>query len=166
MCPHQGFIAAGKPGCLLHPLYRGDSARHASFFGEKICDSFLCPAHSIYSDEQKKILIAMLDDWYYYTVAIIDPDSVIWLFNILDEKYGIHAGRDGIMKDILLDFLAIRAIHLQSLAVPLFYYSVPEYRLGFEKFSLGSDSALFDQERLKVLAAIKRLLSSPESPGV
>ena len=165
VCPHQGFLAAGRPGCLLHPLHRGVSARHSSFFGEKICDSFLCPAHSLYSDGQKDILIGMIDDWYFYTIAIIDPASVLWLFNILRDRFGIRPERDGRAKKILLDFLAIHASHLRSTEAPLFFYSAPEYRLGFVNFSLGSDSPLVEEERSEVLGMIRNRIGLSEPPG-
>ena len=73
VCPYQGFLSEGKPGCLLHPLYCGEEKRGRSLFSEKICSQFLCPAHYLLNIEEKRALIKFVNDWYLYSVAIADP---------------------------------------------------------------------------------------------
>jgi hypothetical protein len=159
VCPHQGFIVEGRPGCLLHPRYGKDMDRNASFFGETICASFLCPAHTILSDAQKRLIISHVDDWYNYSVAIVDPDSIRWLFALLEDEYGLDPDRSGRMGRILNSFLKIHASYLAALQCPVFFYSAPEYAAGSRCFSLIYDDLRFKREKEDIRAAIESKLS-------
>jgi hypothetical protein len=146
ICPHQGLIFNKRPGCLLHPQYRTSTMRNESFFGEKICNGFLCPAHSILSTEQKKHIIGLLDDWYAYTIAVIDPDSTAWLLDLLRDKYTEIFKRVDIMKKIVHTCLMIHADHLSSQTGPVFCYSISEYAAAKINFSLACGEASRDEE--------------------
>jgi len=158
ICPHQGLIFNKRPGCLLHPQYRTSTMRNNSFFGENICDGFLCPAHAIFSTEQKKTIIDLADDWYNYTIAIIDPESTVWLLEMLQEHYPIAFQRDEVLKKIFNDFLMIHSRYMADYSGPIFYYSVSEYNMGKKNFSLASDSARTENEKWEIIEEIEQNL--------
>ena len=158
ICPHQGFIFHGRPGCLLHPRYGRNSGRNNSFFGEKICESFLCPAHSILDEEQKKIIMTYIDDWYYYAVAVIDPASIHWFLALLTETYHVDTNGSDLFKKTFSDFLGIHARYLLKFSGSIFFYSVSEYNIGKKNFSLISDANHLEQEKYDIRAAIETSL--------
>lgn len=158
ICPHQGLIFNKRPGCLLHPRYRTDTMRHKSFFGEKICNEFLCPAHSLLSVEHKKRIIALIDDWYCYTIAVIDPESTAWLLNMLADRYPIAFQREEVIKKILRESLEVHAKYLNAHSGPVFFYSVSEYNIGRTGFSLDIDSDERAGEKKEIVAVIERNL--------
>jgi hypothetical protein len=127
ICPHQGLIFNKRPGCLLHPDYRTTTLRNQSFFGEKICNGFLCPAHEILSPEQKRLIIDFCDDWYAYSIAIIDPFFTARLLDCISEKCTTAPNRTDIMKKILHDCLMMHAGTLEERSGPIFFYSLSEY---------------------------------------
>lgn len=136
ICPHQGLIFNRRPGCLLHPHYRASTLRNESFFGEKICNGFLCPAYSILSTKQKKLIIGLLDDWYAYTIAVIDPNFTAWLFDLLKDKYQIAYEQTAILKKTVQECFLIHACHLSSRPGPVFFYSTGEYSSAHAGYSL------------------------------
>jgi hypothetical protein len=77
VCPFQGFVAPGRPGCLLHPSLYGEDQRTRSLYGSKICEDYFCPAHRLLTEEEKTFLIEGINHWYPYTIAVIDP----WFFS-------------------------------------------------------------------------------------
>jgi hypothetical protein len=158
LCTHQGFVSKGKPGCLVHPRYRAISGRDSSLFGEKICDSFLCPAHSILNEEQKRTIVAHIDDWYYYAFAVADPASVQWFLAVLSDRFYAAATGSAFIKKALAVFLEIHARYLKALSGPIFFYSVPEYNIGSKDFSLGYESPRLQGEKKEILEAIGKNL--------
>jgi hypothetical protein len=142
ICPHQGLLYNMRPGCLIHPLYRNVSLRNESFFGESICDGFTCPAHTFLTNEEKRILIDLLDDWYRYTVAIIDPSTTSCLMTYLKDTCPSIYNSDATMKRVLEECLMIHAFDLNRNKGPIFFYSLPEYEEGKRKFSLASKDAI------------------------
>ncbi len=155
ICPHQGLVFNKRPGCLLHPQYRNSTLRNNSFFGEKICSGFLCPAHTMLSTEHKRIIIELIDDWYLYSIAIIDPESTAWLLDLLRDRYTIAFQRENVVKKILAEAFTIHGRYLNSCEGPLFFYSLSEYEMGKKKFTLpgdGRDHAEEIQEILEMVA--------------
>lgn len=125
ICPLQGFIAEGIPGCMVHPQVAGVDQRDKGLFGASTCRAYVCPAHTILSDEAKKIIIENLDDWYVYTIAVIDPRSAVRMINQLHDQ-GIYNGEDEFKRS----FAALLENHAESLAGRtgnVFCYSVEEY---------------------------------------
>jgi hypothetical protein len=135
ICPYQGFLADGKPGCLIHPLATGIDGRDRSLFTSKICSGFLCPAHSILSYEEKVFLIKNVDDWYIYTVAIADPESYSFIYNYIKEKFGEPLD-ENMTKKILGEALYVHGENLSKYNGGIFSYSVPEYNINKKNFSL------------------------------
>lgn len=155
ICPHQGLIFNKRPGCLLHPQYRTSTMRNKSFFGETICDGFLCPAHTILSIEQKKIIIDLANGWYIYTIAIIDPESTVWLLDLLHEHYPIAFQREEVLKKIFNEALMIHSRHMADFSGPLFCYSESEYNESKKHFSLASGSDHTENEKREIIKQIE-----------
>jgi hypothetical protein len=132
VCPCQGFLAVGRPGCLIHPAYAGTDLRDRSLYGKEICDGFLCPAHFILTEDEKRALVELVDDWYLYSVAVIDPDS----FTFLLRKARLEAGDGPAAREALLGELAEHARRLAACDVPVFCYSPWEYGCGKKAFSI------------------------------
>lgn len=131
VCPYQGFLSAGKPGCLIHPLSSGIEGRDRSLFASSVCGKFLCPAHEILSSQEKYALIKYLDDWYLYSTAIADPES----FSFIHE-YGRSISGDSGLPSVLSAGLKAHAQNLMAYEGIIFFYSVPEYMMNRERFSL------------------------------
>jgi len=140
VCPYQGFLKNGKPGCLIHPLFINKDERNRSLFSAQICDKFLCPAHEILSIEEKQALISNVDDWHLYSTAIADPYS----FSILYE-----ACRDiaqGKLNKSLLNYgLLLHSKNLQNYDGDIFFYSLPEYKQNCKEFSLKYRREIFQE---------------------
>jgi hypothetical protein len=158
ICPHQGLIFNKRPGCLIHPQYRSAAMRNDAFFGETICNGFLCPAHSLLSSEQKKLIIELMDDWYNYTIALIDPESTIWFLDLLRDRYPVVFQRQDLLKKVFNDYLAIHSAYLAEYSGPIFHYSIAEYNLGKENYSLDADTAETDFEKAEIIKVIEQSL--------
>lgn len=158
ICPHQGLVYNKRPGCLLHPSYRNTTLRNNSFFGETICNGFLCPAHSILSAEQKKTIINLIDDWYNYSIAIIDPDTTASILDLLRDHYPVTVQREDVLKQILNNALAIHARYLCGYPGPIFCYSVSEYNVGKRNFAINCDRTSQDTETREIIDMIEHHL--------
>jgi hypothetical protein len=155
ICPHQGLVFNKRPGCLLHPQYRNATLRNSSFFGEKICSGFLCPAHTLLSSDQKRIIIGLIDDWYLYSIAVIDPESTAWLLDLLSNRYPVAFQREDVAKKILAEALAIHARHLNEHRGPVFFYSVSEYELGKKNFTIPCSGAANEGQIREIVEVIE-----------
>jgi hypothetical protein len=124
ICPFHGFIADGLPGCLVHPRVAGEDRRDRGLFGAA-CGRYFCPAYTLLSNETKTILIETLDDWYLYTMAIIDPLATERIIYQLYVK-GLHRG-DRLFKQALVDALTIHGETLARREGNVFCYSREEY---------------------------------------
>jgi len=131
ICPYQGFLSAGKPGCLIHPLSSGIEGRDRSLFASSVCDKFLCPAHELLSTEEKSALIKYISDWYLYSTAIADPES----FSFIHE-YGSSISAAPELQSVLNAGLKAHAENLLTYEGIIFFYSIPEYKMNRERFSL------------------------------
>lgn len=154
ICPYQGFFSEKSPGCLIHPENNTEDFRDMSFYGKKICSGFLCPAHKILSKNEKKVLIEFVDDWYLYTIAVIDPFSFKWILDFIYDKFGRNIKRIKSFKELLNLGLGIHAHFIQSIDGPVFFYSVSEYSIGSKKISLSSDNKGLDPVRQKITIAL------------
>lgn len=157
ICPHQGLIFNRRPGCLLHPAYRITTLRNQSFFGEKICNGFLCPAHELLPAEHKKLIIDHLDDWYAYSIAIIDPLFSTWLLDLLANTYPDTLKRIDVIDNILFDCLMIHARYLGERPGPVFFYSLAEYSAA-RKNAAPDGRDVTDEESAAIEEAIRKHL--------
>lgn len=126
VCPFQGYLSQGKPGCLLHPLYCGEEKRGVSLFSEKICSNFLCPAHYILSSDEKKALVRFVNDWYLYSVAIFDPIFFSNVYKKSVAEFSIDSEEERISA-FINEQLAKHADKAAETEKVLFSYSVSEY---------------------------------------
>lgn len=160
ICPYQAFIDESRPGCLLHPGVEGEK-RDVSLFGSRICGDFLCPAHEILDDELKGILIDNIHHWYYYSIAIIDPESFLWIVNCMKSRFDVSFQDDmaaTLRSEILGAALKIHAEFLHAIRQPIFFYSVSEYNLGKKGFSLLSTSERMRTERERIVRRIAEIM--------
>ncbi len=157
ICPFQGFVSPGRPGCLIHPGIKGEDLRDRSFFGKKICDGFLCPAHSVLTEAEKKDLICLVDDWYLYTVAVIDPESFSW---IISNARDLCAGKDEAdsLRQLVLSALNMHAYCLNEHPGPVFFYALPEYNLAKGGYTLTADNDRAATERESIIKTMARLV--------
>jgi len=130
ICPFHGFIADGIPGCLVHPGVAGEDLRDRGLFGAAVCKSYLCPAYELLSLEAKNILIDNLDDWYAYTIAIIDPLASARIIDRLREK-GLRAG-DEPFRQALARALEDHGEYLNRREGNVFCYSKEEYAFAIK----------------------------------
>ena len=128
ICPYQGFLSEGKPGCHIHPLSTGSEERERSLFSAKICSGFLCPAHSILNAGEKKSLVEHVSDWYLYSIAIADPESFAYIHNYITQTFSIGP-HDKTTGTLLNAGLNCHAESLTQSGEVIFYYSQPEYNL-------------------------------------
>ncbi|HOO71387.1 MAG TPA: hypothetical protein PK926_06465 [Spirochaetota bacterium] len=156
ICQYQGFLSTGRPGCLLHPAINNEDLRVKSLFGKKICEAFLCPAHSLLTDEEKKTLISMVESWYLYSIAVIDPESYSWILKEIKKLPGI-SHNEKTVKILLSGALRVHARYLAECDGVVFFYSISEYNLGKGKFTLTADSERAAHEREHIKKIIGRL---------
>jgi hypothetical protein len=161
ICPFQGFIDKGQPGCLLHPYRPAMSSRQdlreKSLYGSTICNGYFCPAHAILDNEQKKILIEHIDDWYLYSTAIIDPFLYIWILDACTTS-GIDFSNKKKLQAVLGKTLGIHARYIASSGGPAFHYSISEYKLNNNSFSLVHTDGDIDGEKREILDTIRSLV--------
>lgn len=159
ICPYQGFIAPGKPGCLIHPAVNGKDYRDRSLFGKKICDNFLCPAYTLLSHRQKMDLVNYVNDWYLYTVAIIDPESFVWIHNQIADCIELTDENCELIRICMLQSLELHAQHLRRYEGPVFFYSLSEYNTGKINFSLTAETQKAQKERKETQQSINKYIS-------
>lgn len=138
ICIYQSFISPNLPGCSLHPKVRGTDHRNASLYGAKICEEYLCPAHSILNVEQKQLLVSSVSDWYLYSIAILDPEGFLCIIDIINSLHFLNTGDD--IKTLINEALFFHAGILSRSDKSLFYYSPAEYNQHKGEFSLHYNS--------------------------
>lgn len=157
ICPYQGFLSEGKPGCLIHPLSSGSEGRDRSLFASRICDRFFCPAHQILTDEEKIFLIKNIDDWYNYSVAVTDPESFSFIYNHVKDNFIFTGDTESERKDqfyrVVNEGLSAHAENLQINTGIIFCYSIPEYNAYKKNFSLKH----IDRSKEMVLSRIQKV---------
>ncbi|TAL38021.1 MAG: hypothetical protein EPN93_04995 [Spirochaetes bacterium] len=161
ICPYQGFLDGNpaRPGCLLHPLHRGEDLRNRSLFGSTICANYLCPAHYIFTDEHARILVEYVEDWYLYSIAIIDPESFVWMVDTLVGKIEIKLGGSDIavLRRMLIRALEIHAENLARLRAPVFHYALSEYLAHRGVYSLAAPGDAAGDEKARIIDECARL---------
>ena len=78
-CEFLGFLdGEGKRvGCLLHPsVNHGEDLRNYCYYGADLCAGHFCPSYTYLTKVEQKTVLASLDDWYLYGLAITDIDLV------------------------------------------------------------------------------------------
>lgn len=161
ICPYQAFVDESRPGCQLHPGAEAGEKRDISLFGSRICGDFLCAAHELLDDGMKRILIDTIHHWYYYSIAIIDPESFVWIVDCMKSQFGMSfqdTMSANFRTDLLTAALKIHAEYLHTLKEPIFFYSVPEYNLNKQGISLLSTSKRIETQRERIIRKISGLM--------
>lgn len=157
ICPYQGYIENGRPGCRIHPQVSGIEGRDRSLYGIKICNSYFCPAHSIIPDSDKLLLINHVYCWYLYSRAIIDPEGFVWIAGevrtIMGEKED-----NPVLKDAIGCALEALSKMQDEIDRPLFYYSIAEYYENLDSFSLAGNSEKAVRCRTEITTVLKNLI--------
>jgi len=107
------------------------------------------------TSEQKKTIIRLIDDWYLYSIAVIDPESTIWMLDLLRLRYPIAFQREEVAKRILAGMMTIHARYLNDSRGPVFFYSVAEYEIGKKNHSLAGDIADKDNQVREMIEVIE-----------
>lgn len=157
ICPYQGFLSEGKPGCRIHPAVSGTDMRDLSLFGKTICDRFLCPAHRLLNNREKMFLKKNIRDWYCYSIAIIDPGTFSWVLHEIEKRYDVDAMDNDTITRVLEESLLIHAKYLNAAEHSLFYYSVPEYMAHRETCRVCSETTNAQKEREEIVRVIDSL---------
>lgn len=161
ICSFQGFLeGTTKPGCLLHPASVSADRRESSLFGSLICAEYFCPAHYILNDEMKEMLALYVDDWHAYCIGILDPESFIWMARTVRKELRLGPGRKRREEETsraLLYLLRSHSEFLNTLRIPLFHYSVSEYNLHKNLFSLASTTGEARERRRRLKEEIRKL---------
>jgi hypothetical protein len=116
-CPFLGLVGEklSRVGCLLHPLGNGNNGvdlRGLSWYGAFACHSYFCPTHHDLSEEYKRIVKAVSNDWYLYGLAITETGMLHNFFGTAEKKLGTALTADFIgLKEhrarAVLEFLSL-----------------------------------------------------------
>jgi len=140
ICPYQGFLSDGKPGCMIHPVSSGVEGRGKSLFASKICSEFFCPAHTLLSEEEKLFLIENVKHWYLYSTALADPESYSFIYKFVKEKYCVPGKDNSSSADysglLVNEGLMAHAANLALYDGVIFCYSIPEYNINKNNFCI------------------------------
>ncbi len=165
VCPYMGFIDKNTPGCLMHPsVNKGIDGRDYSLYGKEICNDFFCPAYRILDARLQRILIAYTDNWYTYSIGIIDPLSFIWIVKLIEDMAGTAISpennpADTTLATLINTSLMMLALFFNQLQVPVFFYSEPEYHLHMRLLSLNQNSTHNAKVRVAITQAIDAILN-------
>ena len=113
-CEFLGFVddERRKVGCLLHPALHGEDLRELSPYGRDLCAEHLCPSHQYLTEGERRLVAAVLDDWYLYGLVITDLDLVRESLKLVADRVGCMPSpedlRRGAFKRALAEFLSLK----------------------------------------------------------
>lgn len=92
-CPFLGLIGdpVSRVGCLLHPSAPGNNNidyRSLSWYGEKACRTYFCPATKKLSVIYKSIVKQSIDDWYVFGLIVTEYTLITAYFKELESRLG------------------------------------------------------------------------------
>lgn len=92
-CPFLGLIGAEKSrvGCLLHPARPGNNGRDYrsfSWYSEKACRTYFCPATKKLPTVYQSILLQTIDNWYTYGLIVTEHVLVSAYFKEVESRLG------------------------------------------------------------------------------
>lgn len=151
ICRYLGFLSTNRPGCTVHPLVLGSDGRDKSLYGARICQDYLCPAHEILSNLHKQVLISSLDSWYDYSIAIIDPESFIWIYDLADMYFPFRtkvSDQTGI-RCFIQKAISLHGTYLMKCSTSVFHYSRSEYNQHKSNFGIA-----YNEEEIREIFAI------------
>jgi len=112
----------------------------------------------LFPPHAREKLIRYVTDWYLYTLAIIDPDSYLWILDQIISMSGSESPGKDFPGLILSGALQIHARHLEHVEGGIFFYSRQEYSLEKDRFTLSSREPGRDTERRMIREFIRNSL--------
>jgi hypothetical protein len=156
-CEYLGFLdrEEKKVGCLLHPFKNeGRDLRDRSFYGRELCDGHFCPSYHYISDEEKRALIEIIDDWFLYGLCVTDIDLVKEYFRLISEGVSEmppwHRFAEDPLKTAALEFFRLKTDWpFRSKAGNRFgkyYFEGTQYMIHYIDYeSIGCEKSRFDR---------------------
>jgi len=90
-CPFLGLVdaASGRVGCLVHPLQNdGLDGRDCGVYDRHTCQDYLCAAHDVLREDERRLVVAAIDDSWLYGLVVTDPRFVRELFSLTASRAG------------------------------------------------------------------------------
>jgi hypothetical protein len=90
-CEFAGWLDGErkKVGCMIHPMQNnGSDMRDVSFYGREICEGHFCPSYQKLNENESRIIVDTIDDWYLFGAVITDIDFVKTFFRIAQNRIG------------------------------------------------------------------------------
>ncbi len=92
-CPFLGLIGGenSRVGCLLHPALPGNNGvdyRSLSWYGEKACRTYFCPATHKLPAVYQSILMQSIDNWYVFGLIVTEYALVTAYFKEMESRLG------------------------------------------------------------------------------
>jgi len=103
-CVFVGLIDDGgeRVGCLLHPLALGNGGvdwRGLSFYGGAACKHFFCPTYDNLEPRWKRLVRALLEDWYEYGLVIPEHRFLAAVLEELEARLGFSLDVEELRED-------------------------------------------------------------------
>ncbi len=108
-CEFAGFLDGShrRVGCLLHPgRCRGRDHRSWSFYGRDLCESHYCLSYYYLTDNEQRMVIDTIDDWYLYGLVITDIDLVKGLAEAVSNRVGESLRSERVKREPLRSAIA------------------------------------------------------------
>jgi hypothetical protein len=115
-CEFAGWLdnERKKVGCMIHPMQNnGNDMRDTSFYGREICEGHFCPSYQKLDQNEARIIVDTLDDWYLFGVVITDIDFVKTFFRIVQDRLGEEVKPSAVMKSQKLKDILIKYYNLK-----------------------------------------------------
>lgn len=71
-CPFLGLLdEEGRVGCLVHPKQNGGiDGRDCGVYDRHTCEDYLCAAHDLLTQDEKRLILAAVDESYLYGLVL------------------------------------------------------------------------------------------------
>ncbi len=177
-CEYVGFLDETERtvGCLLHPLQNdGTDFRDVSFYGKELCDGHFCPSYYYISEEEKRALLTIIDDWYLYGLCVTDIDLVKQYFRLISEELGEMPSADkftdGLLKEHALRFFALKTSWLfrspETNRFGKYYFDGSQYMIHHIDYeALGSERSRFDKIFLSLTSHFDTLTDLEQAEAI
>lgn len=111
-CPFLGFIESvdassqrmPRVGCMVHPLQNdGIDGRDCGVYDRKICDSYLCAAHDLFTVDERRLVLESVHDSYLYGIVITNMRLVKELLKQAAEITAAYPGGTELRKPAVVE---------------------------------------------------------------
>jgi len=108
VCPLLGWLDPGRTrvGCLAHPAVTGGpDLRDQGVYDASICETFLCPSHSWFTEEEAEIVDATCADAHLYGLVVTDVPFVRAVLDAVGRMAGARLERRHLERPAVRDAL-------------------------------------------------------------